>query len=252
MFFLLAGGLRAGSVESLQPGPDQPKYGWREVWNGGDAMRDVWLLYSGVTLAPWSEHIYAPGFRLRAQAGYGEYRYSVDTGGGPTEKKGDVTYADALVGYHWRTGALTAKVFGGISAIEHKTLKNASDGRVAGLEYGPKGMLELWLNVGDTQFTSLNLAFTTAHGTASARWRYGFKLAPEFSVGPEVRFDTNAFRYQRYGEILDSYLGRAGLFMTYKWPGIELSLAGGLAANVAGNQADDVSPYGTVNLLFQY
>jgi hypothetical protein len=222
------------------------------MWAGGDAMRDVWLLYSGVTLAPWSEHIYAPGVRLRAHAGYGQYNYMLEDGGERRAYEGEVTYIDALIGYHWRIGELTAKAFAGIAAIEHKTLARASDGRTVGLEYGPKGMLELWLNLGESQWTSLNLAFTTAHGTASARWRYGYKVMPEMSIGPELRFDTNAFRYEKYGEMLDSYLGRAGLFLSYKWPGVELSLAGGIAANVAGSKADDPSPYGTVNLLFQY
>lgn len=232
--------------------PAQPKYGWREVWTGGDTMRDVWLLYTGVTLAPWSEHVYDPGWRVRAQAGYGQYNYMIKSDGVPTSYRGDVSYADGLIGYHWRVGELTAKLFGGVATIEHRALAEASDGRVLGREWGPKGLVELWLNIGSTQFTSLNLSFTTAHRTAAARWRYGVKLNEALSIGPELRFDTNAFRYQSYDKIFDSYLGRAGLFLTYKWPGVEVSVAGGVSANVIGIETDDVSPYGTINVLFQF
>lgn len=232
--------------------PPPSKYGWREVWTGADAMGDVWLLYTGVTLAPWSEHVYDPGWRIRSQAGYGRYNYILRTDGKPSPYLGEVAYTDMLVGYHWRIGELTAKAFGGASLIEHKALAEASNGRVVGLDWGPKGMLELWLNVGTTQYTSLNLSFTTAHQTAAARWRWGVKLGEALSAGPELRFDTNAFRYQSYKEIFDSYLGRAGLFLTYKWPGVELSLAGGVSAEVTGIETDDVSPYGTINLLFQF
>ncbi len=86
--------------------PAQPKYGWREMWVGGDAMRDVWLLYTGVTLAPWSEHVYDPGFRLRAHSGYGEFDYELASGPIHERFTGTVSYADALVGYHWRLGEL--------------------------------------------------------------------------------------------------------------------------------------------------
>ena len=55
--------------------PTQPKYGWVEVFSGADATRDVWLLYSGVTLAPWSKDIYSDGVRLRVVSGYGQYNY---------------------------------------------------------------------------------------------------------------------------------------------------------------------------------
>lgn len=234
--------------------PVQPKYGWREVWAGSDAMRDVWLIYSGVTLAPWSEHIYEPGVRLRSHVGYGQYdRVTID-GGIRHVYKLQVAYTDALIGYHWRFGELTAKAFVGIAAIEHVSVDGKSG--AAGLEYGPKAMLELWLNLGQSQWTSLNLAYTTAHETASARWRWGFKLTPEMSVGPEVRFDTNTASVNRDYSFLDQSLGRAGLFLSYKWPSVEVSVAGGVGAHFAGTERDserhELSPYGTLNMLYQF
>ena len=38
--------------------PQEPQFGWREMWGGADATKDVWLLYTGVTLAPLSKDIY--------------------------------------------------------------------------------------------------------------------------------------------------------------------------------------------------
>ena len=236
-------------------GPAQPKYGWREVWGGGDAMRDVWLLYSGMTLAPWNEHVYEPGFRLRSHLGYGEFNYVPSHTQGK-RVRGTVSYADVLIGYHWRAGELTAKAFAGIAAIDRKGLNPGPGRSHFGMEYGPKLMLELWYNLGDAQWTSLNMAFTTAHKTASARWRWGYKVLPELSVGPELRFDTNDFRAQDRSSFFDQYSARGGAFATYKWPGMELSVAGGIASRFQGARRDDddtaMTPYGTVNLLFQY
>ena len=235
--------------------PAQPKYGWREVWGGGDAMRDVWLLYSGMTLAPWSEHIYEPGVRLRSHLGYGEFNYVPSNTKGKSVR-GTVGYADALLGYHWRLGELTAKAFAGIAAIDRNGINAISGRRNFGMEYGPKLMLELWYNVGEAQWTSLNMAFTTAHKTASARWRWGYKVLPELSVGPELRFDTNDFRAEGRSSFFDQYSARGGAFASYKWPGVELSVSGGIASRFQGTKRDEddtsMTPYGTVNLLFQY
>jgi Cellulose biosynthesis protein BcsS len=235
--------------------PAQPKYGWREVWGGGDAMRDVWLLYTGMTLAPWSEHVYDPGFRLRSHMGYGEFNYVPSNTNGRSVR-GTAGYADALIGYHWRAGELTAKAFAGIAAIDRRAPKASTDRTNFGMEYGPKLMLELWYNLGDAQWTSLNMAFTTAHKTASARWRWGYKVLPELSVGPELRFDTNDFRAEGRSSFFDQYSARCGAFISYKWPDMELSVAGGIASRFQGAKRDDddtsMTPYATVNLLFQY
>lgn len=236
--------------------PPQPKYGWREVWAGTDAMRDVWLLYSGVTLAPWSDHIYDPGVRLRMQAGYGRYDYTLYEDGAYHHYLGEVTTTDALIGYHWRFGELTAKVFGGVAMIDRQGKSSTEHAHIFGLEYGPKGVLELWLNVSEQSWTSLNLSYTTAHETASGRWRFGYKIFDDISIGPELRFDTSDFRPAGRDGFFDQYLGRAGLFLTYKMPGLEFAFAGGVATRFRGidpeQGADGLSHYGTVNVLFQY
>lgn len=232
--------------------PAVPKYGWREVWTGADAMRDVWLLYTGVTLAPWSAHIYDPGFRFRIQSGYGKYAYELEEGDGRHKHTATVTYGEVLAGYHWRSGSLTTKLFTGISFIDHVALPSASRGRLRGLDWGPKVSAELWLDIGPSQWTSLNGDFTTAHDTASLRWRYGFNLFEGLSIGPELRADTNAGLYKGYGDIFKEYEGRAGAFAVYRWDGHEVTVAGGAVSYVKGFDASEFGGYGTINFLMQF
>ncbi len=61
------------AAETANQTKEQPQFGWREMWGGADATKDVWLLYTGVTLAPLSKDIYSDGLRLRMTSGYGQY-----------------------------------------------------------------------------------------------------------------------------------------------------------------------------------
>ena len=251
LVFCAAAGLVSATPLAAQE-TEGPKYGWREVWTGGDAMRDVWLLYTGITLAPWSAHVYDPGWRLRVQSGYGQYDYTLQENGAASVYRGSINYIDALAGYHWRTGALTAKIFAGVSFIDHAVRPGASRGRVVGLEWGPKAAAELWLDIAPGQWTSLNVNFTTAHNTASARWRYGIALMEGFSLGPELRLDTNAGLFEGYGDLFDEYEGRAGLFAVYRWDTYEVTVAGGIAAYIKDTSGEEITPYATVNFLTQF
>ncbi len=239
---------------------DGPQFGWREVWAGTDASHDVWLLYTGITVAPWSKDIYTDGFRLRAASGYGQYSYAVkkhkvDPCGGAlelpkrvpcefewTSYKADLTYSDALIGYHQRFGDLTAKAFIGVSVVDHAIHPRDRGNRALGVEFGVKGALEFWLNIGSDAWTSLDLAYSTAHDTASARWRLGYRALPTVSIGPEARFDSNA----------EDHAGRAGLFARYEWLGGEISVAAGASGDMTGGITHGVQPYATLNVLFQY
>ena len=85
---------------------DPPQYGWREVWAGAQASGNVWLLYSGLTVAPHS-HMFDDGLRLRITSGYGGYSYE---GYRDEEKtklksfKAGTAFTDVLVGYLKRMG----------------------------------------------------------------------------------------------------------------------------------------------------
>jgi hypothetical protein len=257
----LSGTLLAESAVAQSNEPAQPKYGWRETWSGADATRDVWLLYSGVTLAPLSEHIYDDGLRFRVQTGYGQYSYVSKERADPTcsapssqvcptvspHFEIEHTFVDALVGYHKRLGELTVKGFVGVSMSTHDynmpdILNGVSVNEVVGTEVGVKGVIELWLNVGPQAWTSLDLSYTTAHQTGSARWRGGWRVLPTISIGPELRYDSNA----------DDDAARAGAFIRYEWFKGEIWAAGGWAGAITDGVADDASPYGTVNVTFQF
>lgn len=257
--------LHPAVAQSIDPSTDQSttQYGWREAWTGIDAARDQWLIFSGITVAPFSRDIYSDGLRLRFAGGYGQYGYD---GWEPRAPCGDATqndactekgrkrqhytvghdYAEALIGYHYRLGALTAKAFAGAatSSQRHFTKDPADDrdGRV----YGFKGALELWLDVSANNWTSVDLSYATARDETSARWRSGWRVAPHFSIGPELRYDRNV---ETEDGVWD---GRAGLFARYDWSGGEVSLAGGVAGRVDEWDATDLSPYGTLNVLFQF
>lgn len=241
--------------------PPQPQYGWVEVWSGADATRDVWLLYSGVTLAPWSKDIYSDGVRLRMAGGFGQYKYdaiipdavlnqpcgfvphdSCRHGPKRVSRQATYSYTDMLVGYHMRMGELTAKAFAGATIATHRP-SASGDTAVEGTEIGATGVLELWLNLGPSGFTSVDLGYTTAFNSASARWRAGWKLAPQISIGPELRYDRNDAGSS----------ARGGGFVRYQWAGGEVSVAAGVAGSMFGVGDDrDYAPYGTVNVLFQF
>ncbi len=252
--------------------PDQPQHGWREVWGGVDASSNVWLLYGGVTIAPWSADIYSNGWRLRTTGGFGQYRVSTSFHsnapcGNPGQNQCQsadkdfvvpFTYSDALIGYHQRFGELTAKAFAGVAIQRHAAKGSAGLIELTGTEIGPKGVLELWLNLGSQAWTSIDLSYTTAHDTSSARWRAGWRALPTLSIGPEARFDRNADLGgcgPANGAVKRDALGtgRAGLFARYDWFGGEVSVAAGVTQRIANScEDDDLEPYATFNLLYQY
>lgn len=238
----------------------QPNYGWREISGGVDAARDQWHSYSGMTLAPWSPNIYSDGWRLRVGGGYGQYSYergvpdSIGCGTLQTAAcryhsehvRVDHSYAEALVGYYLSLGQLTAKAFAGASMSSERHEKSDPKNKSDGTEYGAKGVLELWLNMSDETWTSFDFSYATARNETSSRWRAGWRIQPRLSVGPELRYDKNI----ESGD--GEWNGRAGLFVRYEWVGGEISLAGGVSERIGDWAGEDASPYGTLNVLFQY
>lgn len=252
-----SGGDHGGEAGGDYGGSDDgQRYGWREMWAGADATRDVWLLYSGVTLAPLGKDVYSDGIRFRMSGGYGRYNYSreaadcsIKIGGGNTcafhQRRFDVSYryGAALVGYHKQLGPLTAKAFAGATVIDHHYLTGIDgESKTTGLEIGATAALEFWLNVGDTAWTSLDFEYTTAHSTGAARWRAGWRVLPSLSVGPEARFDRNA----------SASAGRGGVFARYEWAGGEFSVSTGFAKPLLVKSEDGLSPYVNVNVLTQF
>jgi hypothetical protein len=132
------------------------------------------------------------GLRLRAATGFGEYSYVGERNAREQSFSAQTGFADALVGYLERLGPLTAKAFVGISAIEHDVRPFDPQNPVQGRAYGPKGVIELWLNMGDSAWSSIDASWTSAHETYAGRLRTGYRLFDDVSFGLEARINGNA------------------------------------------------------------
>jgi hypothetical protein len=218
-----------------------PAYGWREVFAGADVSSHAWLLYSGATIAPYCD-MFSNGLRLRATVGYGGYSYEGERNGEIRSFESETAFTDTLVGYLMRLGPLTAKAFLGASAIMHDVRPMDPQNPVQGLAYGPKGVAEFWLNMGNSAWSSLDVNWTSAHQTYSGRVRTGYRVFDDVSVGAEARVIGNA---------LDKD-ARGGLFVRYAWEGGEVSFAGGVAGRFFEDAQDMRDPYATMTWLMQY
>jgi hypothetical protein len=243
---------------------------WREVWSGADVSTNVWLVYSGITVAPWS-HIHGDGVRFRAVGGYGQYRYSdavaIDDGA-PHDFAARTYFADLLVGYLKRLGPLTAKGFVGVSTISHDIEPFDGETLVNGDETGVKGVVELWLNMGERGWGSLDLSWSAAHDTRAARLRTGYRVLPTVSLGLEGGINIDAqgecrikggaddgcratYDTRDAVDLLD--YGRGGAFVRYEWAGGEASLSGGaLGGSFRGGRSSSVDPYVTFTWITQF
>lgn len=234
---------------------------WREFWIGADLTEETWLVYSGATLSPFS-HIHDDGLRIRFSTGYGQYDYSGERtfcdpalcdprlGRRPVNRsinfEAVTQYAELLIGYLKRFGDLTAKVFVGAAYLDHQIGPRDPVNQVQGAAWGIKSGVELWLNMGANAWGSLDLNYTTAHDTFAARSRFGYRVLPTVSLGPE--FGVNGhFKSHRDGD-LQYARGRAGAFARYEWAGGEVSASGGVTANID----EDITPYLTVNWMTRY
>lgn len=230
----------------------------REVWAGADVTANTWLAFSGTTLAPFGD-IHDNGLRLRFVGGYGRYAYTglraAKGGTAPATLQAfdaETTFADVLVGYLWRLDPLIVKGFVGVAGIDHAITPFDPENVVQDLDWGFKGVIELWLNIGDFAWGSLDLSFAEAHRTYAARSRLGYRVVPTLSVGVEAGFNGNAvgdgaFLDSRHDGI-DYQNGRVGGFIRYEWYGGEISGAVG----ISGDIADPSTPYATLNWITQF
>lgn len=240
---------------------------WRETWSGIDIARDNWLVYSGITVAPFG-HIHEPGWRVRLAGGYGQYSYSGNRSTTPTPDiqsfSATTYYTDALVGYLDRFGPLTAKAFGGISYIAHDIAPFDPENIIIGDDVGLKGALELWLDIGEISFASLDMSWNTANDTRNARARIGARVTSSISAGLEgwlnlddqsdcdLGWDQSAACNSDDQTNLLDYT-RAGVFLRYEWDGGELSLSGGVSGgSFASSGSAEPEPYATLNWMTQF
>lgn len=228
----------AGAQDGRAPEPRQPT---TEVSAGVDVTAHSWSAYSGIT-GTFGGSIRTDGWRYRITSGYGEYSYSSTRWTVASvivvPFDGTVTFADALIGYQQTMGALTVKLFGGLSIENHAITPVDIENSVQGLSWGAKGALETWLNIGDKAFAQLDLAYATANSNYGSRLRLGYKIWPQLAAGIEAGLGGSA----DYGS------ARLGAFMRYEAAIGEVSVSVG----AAGDRSDDAGGYGTVNLLYRF
>ena len=151
---------------------------------------------------------------------------------------GTVTFADALIGYQHRWGALTLKAFAGAAAQHNSVTPIDIESRVRGSRIGAKGTLEAWLDIGANAFAQLDLAYTTIYDTYGSRLRLGYKFTPRLSVGPEAGLNGN----------IDYDSGRIGAFVRYDAAPGEISISAG----AAGDRSEMTGGYATINALLRF
>ncbi len=240
----------------------------REVWAGADISKNVWLVYSGVTIAPWSG-MHDDGWRFRSAGGYGEYEYDGNDLAGRARFHAQTYYADLLVGYLKRFGALTAKGFLGASIVSHDISPLDPETVAIGEEVGVKGVIELWLNIGDNAWGQLDLSWSSAHDTRAARARIGYRVWPKLSLGLEGGVNVDSQGECRMdalngsgcrslsGDAIDGTelldYARGGVFARYEWGTGEVSVsAGALGDSFSTGNDIEIAPYVTLNWLTQF
>jgi len=213
------------TARATPPDEEPPRF---ETWSGAEAFDHIWSVYSGASFAPFGS-VRADGFRLRAVAGYGDHG------------SGNASFADLLVGYHSQIGPVTLKVLAGLTATDRQ-----SDGPSSlppGTELGGKGVAEIWWNVTDRAWTSVDLSWGAPHGIYNGRMRLGWRLWPELSSGLEAGSAGSE----------ESDIARLGGFLRYEWASGELSLSAGLAMDgPVSHWEGPVGPFGTFSVLMRF
>jgi Cellulose biosynthesis protein BcsS len=224
MAFAMAGWM-VGGARAAPPDQDQPRV---EMWSGGEAFDRIWSVYTGASFAPFGS-VREDGFRLRAVVGYGDHG------------SGTVSFADLLVGYHAQLGPVTLKVFAGLAAEDRRSDEPGSPPQ--GVEVGAKGAAEVWWNITDQVWTSVDLSAASLHSLYSARIRLGWRLWPELSSGLEGGSAGTT----------DHDIARFGGFLRYEWATGELSLSAGLAMDgPSSHWHGPAGPFGTLSVLMRF
>jgi hypothetical protein len=221
--FMAAMAMMLGSHTAVSQEPPSA-----EAWAGAESFGQIWSLYTGTTFAPFGP-LAVDGVRLRAVAGYGDYR------------TGTVSYADLLVGYQAQLGTLTIKIFGGAMLANHDAATPFS--QLDGMGLGAKGVVETWWNITDWIWLSTDLAYGTLHDTYFGRMRLGWRVTPQLSFGLEGGAAGS----------LETDIARAGAFLRFEWAGGEASLSGGIAREGFDLLWDDTTgAYATLSVMTRF
>ena len=206
----------------LRADPDPPQ---AEMFSGFEASDNYASGYVGGGYA-FGNGLYAPGLRLRAVGAYGRYHYDGDVLMGPnsvaTTFQGQVGFAAALVGYQFRPGAATVKLFAGIEAEDQHLEPRDPNNSVQGTEVGLRLIAETWYELAPRWFASADASYGTAFQQYWSRARIGFRAWPRLSLGLEGGALGNA----------EYDAGRGGGFVRVNvLRSIEMTLSGGFTGD---------------------
>ncbi|HEY9212100.1 MAG TPA: cellulose biosynthesis protein BcsS [Ancylobacter sp.] len=183
--------------------------------------------------AKWIGPLHREGFRLRAQAGLGRYRYETSNapGGWNTGNKLD---GEILIGWQFLRGAHALAIYGGVNVTRNTLEQPDPSNRDQGTQAGAKIVVEWFYRLDDDWTLTAAAGASTADGTASLRATAGRRMHEWFDLGTEASTSTNWL----------SKDARFGLFIASPLPGRQLRAAGGW------RWSDDSrsGPYGTLSL----
>ena len=219
----------AAQDEPLRAEPEMPHTEMFSGFEAGDNYASGWV---GGGYAP--EGLHAPGLRLRAVGAYGRYHYdgALFDGGAfaATTFNGQMGFAAALVGYQFRPGAATVKLFAGVEAIDQNIQPRDPNNSVQGSEIGLRLVAETWYDVASRWFVSADAIYGTAFQQYWSRARVGFRVRPKLSFGLE----GGAVGNEEYDA------GRGGGFVRLDVRKLEVTLSGGFTGDYL---MDDPSGY---------
>lgn len=225
--------------------PDLAAHEWLggrvDAFAGMSAIGSAQFSYGGFTLAPGG--LDRDGPRLRLYGGAGQYSY---TGGGETRagfradirRRAEVVQAEALVGWRFSTGAMTAKLFAGLAYEDQQMAPPDPGNDLAGAHLGAKLAVESWFDLAPWLWLSADASYATLHESYSGALKLGVKPLPSLSFGPEAAASGN--------REFDSH--RLGGFARWHCGGCDVTLSGG----VSGDYDDDTGTYGALSVYTRF
>lgn len=211
-----------------------------EIFGGTDATATSIFAYLGSAWA-LGRDVRDEGWRLKMLAGRGGYDYDTTLPGNARESTvdGDITLFQLMAGYQWSHGPWTIKGYGGIAWEDHDLSPFDPANSVNGAEAGAIGQLEIWRNLGPSGFASLDASYSGAYGGYYAQGRLGRRIGPWMSAGLEAAALGN--------EEYDG--GRGGAFLRFHLGELDLTLSGGAAGEIYG---DDIGGYVSVGFYRRF
>ena len=201
--------------------PDTPHW---EMSSGFEASNNYASGYVGGGYA-FGKGLYAPGWRVRAVGAYGRYRYDGSLFDGRdyvgTTFDGEVGFAAAMIGYQFRPGAVTLKLFAGLEAEDQHIEPHDPNNSVQGTELGLRLTAETWYDLSARWYLSADASYGTAFQEYWSLMRAGFRLRPKLSLGLE----GGALGNEEYDA------GRGGGFVRVNFRELEATLSGGFTGD---------------------